>query len=111
MRAAAFLSRERALGDQARNQVLGAAEVLQPRAVADEAGVVPERSTKLLRHLGFRRWRLRWLDRGRLRLVERRQCGAPAEDEALEQRVRGGAGWGGGGRGGEPPRGAENGPR
>ena len=88
VRASAFLPRERAVGDEARDQVLGGAQPLQAGAVADEARVGPECSTELLRHLGFRRWRLRRLDGGVLRLAERRQSGTTAEDEALEQRVR-----------------------
>ena len=69
--------------------MLGAAQPLEAGTVADEARVVPERSTKLRCRLGFRGRRLRRLDGSLLRLAERRQSGATAEDEALEQRVRG----------------------
>src|SRR6266487_2741014 len=52
--AAALLSRESAVGDQARQQVLRAPEPPEAGAVADEAGVLPQSSTDCARDREFR---------------------------------------------------------
>ena len=92
VRAAALGARERALGDQPGSRCGAVAQALEPGAVADEAGVLPERrgGASGVTALGLvrLRHRRRAEPSGQLGLAEGGESGAAAEDEALEQGVR-----------------------